>query len=247
MKRYSLMLTIVLMAAMLPAAAATAQDLHKSYNVPAGGYVRIQNISGDIHIVGVSGAAISVDAVVMGTDRQLVSIEDLSTGNGLELRVKYPDSGKANASVNFEVRVPAVVEYNFDRLNSVSGNLDITGVRGRLHANSVSGAVTAKDIAGTISANSVSGDVEVEISRLEGSGEMKFNSVSGDVIVVAPMTIAADIEMSTLSGALDTNFPIQVQEKQFGPGRSARGTVGTRGGLTLRLTTVSGKVSLTGK
>ncbi len=245
MKKHFLVLTLVLFAAQITSA--MAQDLHKSYTVGAGGYVRINNISGDIRITGYNGSAITVDATVEGPDRQLVTIEDLSTAGGVELGVKYPERGNTNARVEFQVLVPALVEYDFDRINSVSGNIDVTGVRGKLRLNSVSGRITAKDLTGIVSANAVSGNVDVEITRLEGRGDMKFAAVSGNVNVVAPNTLAANIEMSTLSGALETTFPIPVEEKTYGPGRSARGVVGGRADFSLRLTTISGKVSLTGK
>jgi hypothetical protein len=245
MKKFSLTLILVLITALVPAA--IAQDLHKNYMIGAGGYVRILNISGDIKITGYAGNTITVNATIDGPDRQLVTIEDASTSSGVELRVKYPEQKNANASVNFELQVPSMIDYNFDRINTVSGHVEISSVRGRLQLNSVSGGITAKDITGTVNANSVSGNVEVEIPRLEGTGDMHFNSVSGNVIVVAPAAMGANIEMSTLSGALETNFPIQVQEREFGPGRSARGTVGARATYNLRLNTISGKVSLTGR
>jgi DUF4097 and DUF4098 domain-containing protein YvlB len=245
MKKYPLALTLVLMLAMVPAA--MAQDLHNNYRLSSGGFVRIQNISGDIKITGYSGNTISVDAVIVGRDRQLVAIEDLSTANGIELRVKYPEQGNTNASVNFEVRVPSLIDYNFDRILSVSGSIQIADVRGGLHLNSVSGAIKATNITGTVNAKTVSGSVEVDILRLEGAGDMQFSSVSGDVIVATPAGIGASLDLSTLSGSLETNFPIQIQEKGFGPGRSARGTVGTRADYNLRLNTISGKISLTGK
>lgn len=245
MKKTSLAWILVLTAA-LPSAAMT-QDLHKNYAIGAGGYVRLQNISGDIKITGYGGNTIAVNATVDGPDRQSVTVEDLSTANGIELRVKYPEQGNTHASVHFDVLVPATVDYNFDRIHSVSGRIEIAGVRGRLNLNSVSGGISAKEITGTVNANTVSGSVEVEIPRLEGVGDMQFNSVSGDVIVVAPIAMSAKIDLSTLSGTLDTNFPIQVQERSFGPGRSARGTVGGQANFNLRLNTVSGKVSLTGR
>ncbi len=73
---------------------------------------------------------------------------------------------------------------------------------------------------------------------------MKFSSVSGSVHVKAPGNLMADIEMSTISGSLETDFPIEVQEAEWGPGRSAHGRIGT-GENSLRVTSVSGKVSLT--
>ncbi len=245
MKRHLLVLTLVLLAAQL--ATATAQDLHKSYSISAGGYVRIHNISGDIKITGYNGNAITVDATVDGPDRQMLTIEDLSTANGVELGVKYPEHGNVNAHVDFQVFVPALVEYNFDRINSVSGSIDVSGVHGQFRLNSVSGGVSVKDVTGMVNANSVSGNVDVDITHLEGTGDMKFASVSGNVNVVAPSTLAGNIEMSTLSGGLETTFPIPVQEKTLGPGRSAHGVVGGRADFNLRLSTISGKVSLIGK
>jgi DUF4097 and DUF4098 domain-containing protein YvlB len=246
MKKYSLALALVLIVAMIPAA--TAQDLHKTYAIGSGGSVKIQNISGNIKITGYAGNTIMVDATVTGPDRQLLTVEDTSTPNSIDLRVQYPErSGNIQASVNFQVQVPSMIEYNFDGISSVSGDIEISSVRGRLRLNSVSGGISATGITGTVTAKTVSGNLEVEIPRLEGTGDMQFSSVSGNVNVVAPGTIGANIEMSTLSGALDTNFPIQVQEREFGPGRSARGTVGARADYNLRLNTVSGKISLTAR
>ncbi len=246
MRKYSLALCLVLSLVMIPAA--MAQDLHKSYMIGPGGSIKIQNISGDIKITGYTGSAITVDATVSGRDRQLITVEDLSTSGGLSLRAKYPEqSGNIQASVDFEVHVPSGIDYKFDRITSVSGSIMVADVRGELQLNSVSGSITATEITGTASAKSVSGNVEVDIPRVEGGGDMQFSSISGNVIVTAPATLGANIDMSTLSGALETTFPIQVQEKSFGPGRSARGSVGARADFNLRLNTISGKVSLTGK
>jgi DUF4097 and DUF4098 domain-containing protein YvlB len=86
----------------------------------------------------------------------------------------------------------------------------------------VSGNVDVKDVSGLVSASAVSGNVTVEIRSLEGAGDMKFAAVSGNVTVKAPANLDADIEMSSVSGSLKTDFPIEVQERRYGPGRSAR-------------------------
>jgi hypothetical protein len=223
----------------------TAQDFQKNYGIPAGGQIRIGNVSGDIKVTGSKNiGTVTVSAYKVGRDRDLVKVEDTGTGDRIDLKVVYPEHGNCDAGVNFEVHVPQGIEYNFERLTSVSGNVEITSVRGRLRAESVSGNVVVKDVAGIVSANSVSGDVDVEITRLEGSGEMKFSSVSGNVAVRAPASLDADIEMSSLSGSLKTDFPIEIQERRYGPGRSARGRLGG-GANNLRITSVSGRVSLT--
>jgi hypothetical protein len=236
----ALALTLV---GLLSGATLPAQDLHQSYSLSGGSHIQIQNISGDLKVVGYAGSSVVVDAIRSGRDKDLVQIEDLSTGGKLELRVRYPEKGQCEASVSFEVRVPAGLEFSFDKLTSVSGNVIIGGVRGAIHASSVSGDVLVKDVSGIVGASSVSGSVNVEISQIAGAGDMKFSSVSGSVNVKAPIAGISDVDMSTLSGKLETDFPIQIQEKEFGPGRSARGHVGNGTG-NLRISSISGSISL---
>jgi DUF4097 and DUF4098 domain-containing protein YvlB len=245
MKRKSLIVALAaMMASLMPGVFALAQDFHKTYAIPSGGHISIKNISGDIRVAGYNIGSIEVVATKVGRDRDLVQVEDLSTGDRIDVRVKYPRSCNCDASVNFDVRVPAGVDYSFDRLDSVSGNVEVNGVRGRLHVESVSGNVTVAAVTGIVSASSVSGNVEAQIAGLEGTGEMKFTSVSGNVYVKAPANPNADIEMSSVSGSLDTDFPIEIQAAGHGPGHSARGRVGT-GANKLGISSVSGKVSLT--
>ena len=73
---------------------------------------------------------------------------------------------------------------------------------------------------------------------------MKFSSVSGNVNVTLPGNLDAEVQMSSLSGSLKTDFPIEVKERRYGPGRSAQGRVGN-GSRTLNVSAVSGSVSLT--
>ena len=228
----------------LAAGIASAQDYNRTYTIPAGGSIRVSDVSGYVKISGYGGNSIIVAGTKEGRDLECVQIEDNSDANHIDLRVRYPQSGNCNASVNFVVQVPQNVEYNFERLSSVSGRVDVDNVTGRLRAESVSGGVGIHNVVGLVSASSVSGRVDVEISRLQGTGDMKFSSVSGSVSVKAPVNLDADIEMSSISGSLQTDFPIEVQEQHYGPGRSARGHLGS-GKYSLRITTVSGRVSLT--
>ncbi len=241
MKRY--FCALVFAAVALLTGVASAQDFHKSYALGAGGHITIKNISGDIKVTGYNGDSIIVDAFKVGRDREVVDVEDSSVGDRIELRVKYPQDCNCDASVNFEVRVPSQADYNYDKLASVSGNVEVAGIRGRLRAESVSGNVGIEGVTGIVSASSVSGNVEAQIINIEGAGDMKFSSVSGNVQVAAPLGINADVEMSSLSGSLNTDFPLTIEESDHGPGRSARGRIGS-GSNSLRVTSVSGQVAL---
>jgi hypothetical protein len=247
----------------LVSVAVLAQDFQKSYRLAQGGRVSVKNISGDVIVKGYDGEAIVVSGYKEGRDRDLVSVEDLSDGSRVEVRVRYPERCNCNASVRFEVKVPRMINLDYDAFSSVSGNVEVSEAMGTIRAKSVSGDVNVKEVAGTVQANSVSGEVTVEqasgavtakstsgnvrvdLQRLEGANanRMEFGSVSGNVEVRLPGSLGAEVEMSTMSGHLETDFPITIEKREFGPGRSARGRVGD-GSRTLRLSSVSGNVYL---
>ncbi len=226
------------------AGAAAAQDFQKNYNLGANGQVRIGNISGDVEVTGYGGSAVVVTAYKEGRDRDMVEIEDRSSGSRVDVRARYPENcRRCDVSVRFEVQVPQSMSLDFDGISSVSGGVRVRNVTGSLRVSSVSGTVRIEDVTGTVSASSVSGNVEVDINRLEGSDDMKFSSVSGNVNVRMPAGLDAQVSMSTLSGSLDTDFPVEVKEKKYGPGRSASGRVGD-GSRHLHMSSVSGSLSL---
>ena len=226
------------------AGTAAAQDFQKSYQIGAGGEVRIGTVSGDVIVEGYDGSAIVVTGTKRGRDLDVVEIEDRSTAGNIDISVRYPKNCNCDVSVNFAVKVPRGVAYNYDRVASVSGNVEIRGVTGKIHASSVSGEVSVRNVAGSVNASSVSGSVDVEIDRLEGTDSMKFSSVSGDVDVRLPSSLGADIQMSSFSGSVKSDFPIEIKQERYGSRNSARGKVGD-GSRSLRMSSVSGSLSLT--
>ncbi len=243
------------------AATAAAQYFQKSYQIGADGSVSIHNVSGNVVVTGVDGDSITVNGFKQGRDRDLVQVEDLSGGNRVELRTRYPRNCNCDASIRFEVQVPRSVRYNFDQISSASGDIEVSGVTGEVHVNTASGDVTIKDVngtvdastasgqmrvrnvAGSVNAQSASGDVDVEMTRVEGSRRMEFSSASGDVNVKMPLNVDADIDMSSATGAVKTNFPIEVQSERYGPGQRARGRLGD-GSRRVHISSASGNVSL---
>lgn len=225
------------------AATASAQDFEKSYRVGAGGQVKVSNVSGDVVVTAYDGDAIIVRGIKKGRDSDRVEIEDKSSNDRVDIGVRYPKQCNCDASVRFEVRVPRSINYNFDGFSSVSGNVEVSGVTGRLRASAVSGDVRVKNVSGSANVSSVSGDVDVEVDRLDGSDDMKFASVSGDVTVKLPSSLDAEVDISSLSGSIKTDFPIEVQSERHGPRTYAHGRLGS-GSRRVNMTTVSGDLSL---
>lgn len=243
------------------ATAAQAQDFRQSFNLAPGGSITIKNVSGDVNISGYDGTTVEVTAYKEGRDRNQVSVENLSTPDHISLRAEYAENCNCDASLRFEVKVPRSVRFDFDKISTASGNLTaenvtgrvelstasgdvkLSGVSGEIRAASASGTVKVTDAAGSVNASSASGDVEVELTRVDGDGDMHFSTASGNVHVRLPASIDATVEMSTVSGSLETNLPIKVRKDQYGPGTRARGRLGG-GSRLLKISSASGDVSL---
>ncbi|HYO91862.1 MAG TPA: DUF4097 family beta strand repeat-containing protein [Pyrinomonadaceae bacterium] len=242
-------------------AQAAAQDFQKSYRLGAGSSINIRNVSGDVNVRGYDGDAVIVQGFKEGRDQDKVTIEDESSGNNVSVTVKYERNCNCDASVRFELQVPRNTRYDFNKILTASGNINMTAltgdmqvstasgdvsisdVSGKINAATASGDMRVRNVTGTVSAKSASGDVEVQITRLEGTGNMEFMSASGDVRVSAPADLDGRVHLSSATGSLRTDFPLQVEKREYGPGERASGQLGGSS-RSLRLSSATGNVSL---
>jgi hypothetical protein len=116
------------------AATAAAQDFQKSYRLAAGGQIHIGNVSGDVIVSGYDGDAVIVKGFKEGPDRDRLDVEDRSSEGRVEIGARYPRNCNCEASIRFEVQVPRSIKYDLDRISSVSGNVEVSQVSGRINA-----------------------------------------------------------------------------------------------------------------
>jgi hypothetical protein len=108
-------------------------------------------------------------------------------------------------------------------ITTVSGRITATDVAGDIGLRSVSGAIEAESVDGPVSTNVVSGDVTItgRVPRLTGhsvSGGLTFDldvapetslsTVSGDVVLRLPSDASLRVDLTTMSGTLDSAFPV---------------------------------------
>jgi Putative adhesin len=243
------------------AAPALAQrgDFHWDKALAAGSEVSIHNINGDVKVVPSTTGRVEVTGVKRGNsdyfDRIKAVVQESSRGISVcvlnDDADSYCDDGGShshsrgdrdwhNVSMDLQIAVPANVEVS---AGSVSGNVEITGAHGDVSASSVSGDIKLMNLhASSVQANSVSGNVDVRVDELTGAGAFSFHSVSGDVTLEVPRDFGADLTMSTVSGDINSDFPITL-----GNGRMSRRSLSARigaGGRRLDVSTVSGDLRL---
>lgn len=144
--------------------------------------------------------------------------------------------------------------------SSTSGDLDLANLVGDLDLHTTSGEVSGHEINGDIKASSVSGDLafldsqgglsylhttsgkiraELKVIDKDASG-MSLSTVSGDITLYLPEDASFDLDVSTVSGEINTGFKVLIDSVSK---RKLQGEVGT-GGITIKLKTTSGDISL---
>ncbi|HEX9887195.1 MAG TPA: DUF4097 family beta strand repeat-containing protein [Longimicrobiales bacterium] len=253
---------VALLLAMGPAGIQAQVEFSWGASMAPGRTLRVEGISGDVHAVLASGSRAEVVATKRGRESDFDEVRILVEETGDEVTVCAVYSWRDGAtcdergdrdrdrdgrrgrrsidvSVDFEVRVPAGVDFEGA---VVSGDVDIVDVRSRVRASTVSGDVfvSTSEVAW---GSTVSGSIEIEMGKVDWR-DLRLSTVSGDITLYLPVALHTDIEFESLSGDFRSDFDVSVRRRsnRF-IGSELNGTIGD-GGRTLSLKTVSGDVRI---
>jgi hypothetical protein len=139
--------------------------------------------------------------------------------------------------IDYEVTLPAGTAL---RLNTISGDLDLSGLSGAVVAKTISGDVRSAGLTGALTLRTISGDVKVtELGR----SPVDATSISGDVDVSWPAAQGADLRLKTISGEVyaDSAVTFSNLRQRVYVGYELHGSLGS-GGPLVTLHSVSGDV-----
>ena len=226
--------------------------------VPAGQWLRVRNVIGEVRVR--PGTSDRVEVVATKTwrrgDPAIVRIESRKSADGSILVCAFwtenatcsedgyrsRGEGRSNrnndVAVDFEVRLPKGVHIG---AWSVNGEVSVDGATGEVEAGSVNGSVDATSSGGPVQASSVNGTVHARMGRVGSTEDLNFSSVNGNVIAEFGEDIDAQVELSTVNGRFQTDWPVTITGR-VDP-RRLRATIG-KGGRRIRMSTVNGNVEL---
>ena len=224
----------------------------RTFKLGANGTLGLFNISGDIVVTRAGGSDTTVEIVKTARGRdvndareqlQLVQVDVTERSGRADVRARYPQSEgrnnrrNYNVSVAYTVSAPAGTRISIE---TISGSVKVTDIKGDVTANSISGNVTVTG-AGRASAKSISGMVEIVDAQSDGT--MESSSVSGDVVL--RRVSARRIDTSSVSGniRLDELQCDRVSAKTTSGNVSFAGTLARNGRYDLG--SFSGDVRLT--
>ena len=198
-------------------------------SVPRDARVTLKSVSGEVKVTNVNG---DLRAESVSGDVVLSNVR----------RIRFAKSVSGNVEIADAASDDVTAE-------SVSGNVIMRAVKTRvLNLQSVSGNVRLTDVdVERAESRAVSGDVEYS-GRLAPNGRYEFHSHSGSVRVTPANAQGFDVEATTFSGNIRSDYPMTIQGSSFvqrrGPGnQTMRGSIGG-GGAMLILQSFSGNISI---
>lgn len=221
------------------------REFHETYLLAAHGRVSLDNVNGNVRILGWDREEVRVDAVEYASSPEsLARARILVDAHSEAVRIKtqydesLPDGNPA--SVEYTVRVPRTARL--DGIALINGGLEITGVAGDVKASSVNGAVRALKLAGEAQLSTVNGSLEANFERLDPGKAVALNSVNGNIVLSIPFDARAQLNARNVTGGIDNDFGLPVDRGRFVGNRLCGSIKG--GGTRIRLNNVNGCISI---
>lgn len=207
--------------------------------VPVTATVALKTVSGDVSVNGVRG---EVRAETVSGDVEVVATPNLAIAKAVSGDVRARDIGSPTTLM----------------LSTVSGTVIATALKVRsLEAGSVSGGVELSNLqVERLQAKTVNGDIVFDGSLARG-GRYEFHAHSGDVRIALASETGFELDASTFSGSIRSDFPITLRTTPRDDGRNrgssrgisnraVRGTFGDASAI-LSVRSFSGTVVITKK
>lgn len=248
MKSRTFIFAIALLASGSLFASVTEEETF-SYKLNDGGRFSISNVNGSIVVTGGSGDSVEIIAIKKAdSQKELdeIEIEISHTDNEITVETELGESdhwysrGSNSGSVKYEVIVPEGTEL--DSVETVNGNVNISGVSGKVVAESVNGDLDISDLAGDVGLSTVNGSIDAVFRVLEDEQRVKAETVNGRVTIKLPEKSDVEISADTLNGGIHAgDFELEV-EKGF-VGSDLNGKIGN-GSARLNIDTVNGAIKI---
>jgi hypothetical protein len=227
-----------------------------TYRVPlaAGSSLWIRDVNGSVTVEPGHGDSLAVSAVktFRHSDPATVRLAAVPGADGVAICALWDAAGhcgpgdeyrehyapQSDVAVQFTVRVPRGVRID---ATTVNGAVRIVGASAATSARTVSGDVSVETSRGPVKALVVNGGIHATLSGVADSGAVKLITVNGGVTLELPARADATISANTMNGAIESDFPLDVNDKFVG--HHASGAIG-RGGRRIELSAVNGSVRL---
>ena len=248
MKSSLLTMAVVLLASSSLFASVTEEETF-SYTLDDGGTFSVSNVNGSINVTGGSGNTVEIIATKKADSQKAmekIDIEITHSASEISIETELGDSdkwysfGSTSGQVKYEIIVPEGTVL--DSVETVNGDVTISGISGKVVAETVNGSLEISDLADDVSLATVNGSVEADFAKCEGQQRIKAETVNGRVTITLPEDADVEISADTLNGGINgRDFGLET-DKGF-VGSDLNGKIGD-GSARLNVDTVNGSIKI---
>jgi len=239
------------------------EDFSKTLPHKAGERFSLVNVNGNVAVSTWKENQVEIKAVKIARDDKKdlkdVEIRVEAVAGGVTVKAIWPKfRHRFNVNVEFEVKVPEGV--NLESVETVNGEVGVSGRYGRCDVGTTNGTVTVADAAGDFHASTTNGEVRVD--RVEG--RLEAETTNGDVrlaelafkdgisaettngsitlVLVSPESVNASLIAETTNGHITLDFPVTVKNLSQSKHR-VEARIG-EGGPEISLHTTNGSIRI---
>jgi DUF4097 and DUF4098 domain-containing protein YvlB len=255
---------VLLLAGSAAALADYREDFSKTLPLKAGERFSLDNVNGSVTVSTWKEDKVEIKAVKVARndEKDLKDVEirvDQSAGT-VSVKAIWPKFRlHFNVNVNFEIKVPEGVIL--DEVETVNGEVNVTGRYGRAAAGTTNGSITVEDASGEFKASTTNGGIQV--SRFEGklqaettNGNIRLEGLTfkdgiaaettnGSIAlaIASPETLNANLLARTTNGHITVDFPVTLKNLSQSKHR-VEAKIG-QGGPEISLETTNGSIKIT--
>ncbi len=229
--------------------AAVSEEETFSFKLDDGGQFSVSNVNGSITVTGGSGDSVEILAIkTADNQKELDDIEIVISDSASEITVEtelgnsnsWWSHGSNSGQVTYRITLPSGT--TLDSVETVNGDVVISGVSGKVVAESVNGDIEISNLVGDVRLSTVNGGIEARFDKLEGNQSVKAESVNGRVTLILPDDADCEISADTLNGGINAkDFGLEA-DKGF-VGSDLNGKIGS-GSARVNIDTVNGAIKI---
>lgn len=176
----------------------------------------------------------------MGTDNTGIGLDVQKKGNTITVRCLLPITQREV----YKVKVPANLALDIKSSCGFSGNITIRNINNEVEINNCN-SINIKAVSGPLVLSTISGEINVILNSLNKDKPTSIASVSGNIDITLPAKTPADVEMSTISGSVYTDFDLTnpKDKMQRIGGNNIKNSL-NGGGADLKISNISGDIYL---
>jgi hypothetical protein len=199
----------------------------RSYDVAAGQGLEVSLINGSMEVVTADGSearveitreasALSQDAAREALKRVTIREEVLAGQIRIEVRPADRSARRGRVTVKAIVRLPP---GTVAVLRTQNGQVQLTGVQGRLTVAATNGAVIGRGLSGALSVSVMNGLLDIDLATVTDT--VTLSSLNGGIRLGIPPSAGAEIDASALNGGVTIAAPLSLVRDDDAAGQQA--------------------------